>query len=180
MGVTVRTMRITVYGKQMNVRESLRESIERKLAYFDRFFGADAEAQVTCRVEKNTKILEIMIPYDGTVFRAEEREETFLCALDRAVETLRRQILRNKTRLEKRMRQGAFILTEDEDEYEEETEFHIRRKTFPFKPMTPEEAILQMNLLEHSFYAFTDAQTGTVSVVYRRRDGGYGLIEPQT
>ena len=171
-------MKITIYGKQMSVRESLKELIEKKLGKFDKFFGSETEAFVTCRVRKGVKILEITVNYGGTTFRSEEESETFVTALDRAVEGLERQIRKNKTRLEKKVKGGAFTIVEpdDDDEYEEEEEFNIRVKSFPFKPMTPEEAILQMNLIGHDFFAFTDAETQKVGVVYKRKDGGYGMI----
>ena len=118
------------------------------------------------------------VNYGGTTFRSEEESDTFITALDRAIESLERQIRKNKTRLEKTVKKGAFVIADedDDDEYEEEKEFEIRTKSFPFKPMSPEEAILQMNLLGHTFYAFTDARTQDVSVVYKRKDGNYGLI----
>ena len=171
-------MKITIYGKQMSVRESLKELIDKKLSKFDKFFGDDTEACVTCRARKGTKIIEITINYGATTFRCEEESETFITALDRATEGLERQIRKNKTRLEKKVKGGAFAITEvdDDDEYEEEIEFKIRTKTFPFKPMSADEAILQMNLLGHSFFAFTDAETGKVAVVYKRKEGDYGMI----
>ena len=174
-------MKITIYGKQMTVRESLKALVEKKLRKFDKFFGDNTEAFVTCKVRKGDKIVEITVNYGGTVFRCEEESETFITALDRACEGLERQIRKNKTRLEKTVKRGAFVTVdeEDDDEYEEEAEFEIRVKTFPFKPMTPEEAILQMNLLGHSFFAFTDAETQDVCVVYKRKDGNYGLIMPE-
>lgn len=172
-------MILTVYGKQMTVRDSLREAIERKLEKFDKFFGVDADAYVTCRARKGVKIIEITITYAGTMFRSEEESDTFLTALDRACEGLERQIRKNKTRLEKRVKQGAFVVTpEDDDEFEEEREFHVRTKSFSIKPMSVEEAILQMNLLKHDFYVFYHDETGKTCVVYRRRDGDYGLITP--
>ena len=174
-------MKITVYGKQMTVRESLKSLIEKKLSRFDKFFGEGTEAFVTCRTRKGVKILEITVNYNGVVFRSEEESETFITALDRACEGLERQIRKNKTRLEKKVKRDAFLVTdeEDDDEYEEEREFDIRVKTFPFKPMSPEEAVLQMNLVGHSFFAFTDAETGSVCVVYKKKDGNYGMIVPE-
>ena len=174
-------MKITIYGKQMTVRESLKSLVEKKLRKFDKFFGEDTEAFVTCRVRKGDKIIEITVNYSGTTFRCEEESDTFMTALDRACEGLERQIRKNKSRLEKTVKRGAFVEfdEDDDDEYEEEAEFEIRVKTFPFKPMTPEEAILQMNLLGHSFFAFTDAETQDVCVVYKRKDGNYGLIMPE-
>ena len=176
----VNGMKITIYGKQMTVRDSLKTAVEKKLLKFDRFFGEDTEAFVTCKVRKGVKIIEITVNYGGTTFRCEDESDTFITALDRAVEGLERQIRKNKTRLEKRVKTDAFVITEDDDdEYVEEGEFEIRVKSFPFKPMTPEEAILQMNLIGHSFYAFTDADTNDVCVVYKRKEGSYGLIVPE-
>ena len=164
----------------MTVRESLKLAVERKLSKFDRFFGEDTEAFVTCKVRKGVKIIEITVNYGGTTFRAEEESDTFLNALDRATEGLERQMRKNKTRLEKTVKGGAFVVTEDDDdEYTEEGEFEIRVKTFPFKPMTPEEAVLQMNLLGHSFYAFVNADIGQTCVVYKRKEGSYGMIAPE-
>ena len=174
-------MKITVYGKGLTVRETLKQAILRKLSKFDKFFGDETEALVTCSTRRGVKILELTVNYGGATFRSEEESETFITALDRAVETLERQIRKNKTRLEKRVKRGAFnvIEPEDDDEYEEDGEFIIREKSFPFKPMSREEAILQMNLLSHSFFAFTDDESGEFAVVYKRRDGNYGLIKNQ-
>ena len=173
-------MKITIYGKQMSVRDSLKVAVDKKLSKFDKFFGEDTEAFVTCKVRKGVKIIEITVNYGGTTFRSEEESETFITALDRAVEGLERQIRKNKTRVEKMVKRGAFVIGEDDDdEYIEEDDFEIRVKTFPFKPMTPEEAILQMNLIGHTFYAFTDSETGETCVVYKRKEGSYGLIVPE-
>ena len=172
-------MKITIYGKQMTVRESLKSVIEKKLSKFDKFFGADTEAFVTCKTRKGDKIIEITVNYRGTTFRSEEENETFITALDRAMESLERQIRKNKTRLEKTIREEAFADDEYEDEYIEEGEFDIRIKSFSLKPMTAEEAILQMNLSGHDFFVFLDADSGDTSVVYKRREGSYGLIIPE-
>ena len=173
-------MKITIYGKQMTVRDSLKAAVERKLLKFDKFFGEDTEAFVTCKVRKGVKIIEITVNYQGTTFRSESESETFITALDRAAEGLERQIRKNTTRVEKMVKKGAFIIDEyDDDEYTEEGEFEIRVKSFPFKPMTPDEAILQMNLIGHEFFAFTDSESGDVCVVYKRKAGSYGLIVPE-
>jgi putative sigma-54 modulation protein len=175
-----KSMRITIYGKQMTVRDSLKDAVEKKLAKFDKFFGEDTEAFVTCKVRKGVKIIEITVNYGGTTFRCEEENETFITALDRAVEGLERQIRKNKTRVERMVKHSPVFIGEyDDDEYVEEDEFEIRVKTFPFKPMTPEEAILQMNLIGHAFYAFTDSESGETCVVYKRKAGSYGLIVPE-
>ena len=174
-------MKITIYGKQMSVRESLKEAVEKKLSKFDKFFGEDTEAFVTCKVRKGVKIIEITVNYGGTTFRCEEENETFITALDRACEGLERQIRKNKTRVERMIKQSpVFIGDYDDDEYVEGGEFEIRVKTFSMRPMTVEEAILQMNLLGHEFFVFTDADTGLISVVYKRKAGSYGLIMPES
>lgn len=173
-------MKITINGRQMTVRDSLKSAVEKKLRKFDKFFGDTTEAFVTCKTRKGVKIIEITVNYGGTTFRCEEESDTFITALDRAVEGLERQIRKNKTKVEKMVKRGAFVITEDDDdEYVEEGDFEIRVKTFPFKPMTPEEAILQMNLIGHSFYAFSDAESGETCVVYKRKEGSYGLIIPE-
>lgn len=173
------SMKISIYGKQMTVRESLRAVVEKKLAKFDKFFGQDTEAFVTCKVRKGVKIIEITVNYGGVTYRCEEECETFITALDRAVEGLERQIRKNKTRVEKSLQRGAFVISEDDDdEYVEEGEFKIRTKIFDIKPMSAEEAILQMNLIGHSFFMFTDADSGRCAVVYKRSEGDYGLIMP--
>lgn len=179
-GGQVKFMKINIYGKQMTVRESLKELIDKKLGKFDKFFGEDTEAFVTCRTRKGDKIIEVTINYGNTTFRSEEESETFITALDRVVEGLERQIRKNKTRLEKTVKRGAFVIdVGDDDEYDEEGEFEIRVKTFPMKPMTPEEAILQMNLLGHEFFVFENEDTGSTCVVYKRKEGSYGMIVPE-
>lgn len=172
-------MKITTIARQINLRDSLRELTEKKLAKLDRYFGEDTTAYVTFRTRREQKIVEITITYNGTLFRSEEEEDSFQTALDRAIETLEGQIRKNKTRLEKRIREGAFLRMAEEPVPTEEENSILRVKTFPLKPMTPEEAILQMNLLEHHFFVFADAETGKTGVVYRRNDGGYGLILPE-
>ena len=173
-------MKITTVARQMNVRDSLLELTDKKLSKFDRYFGEDTTANVTFKTRRQDKIVEITINYGGTLYRSEEEDETFQNALDRAVETLEGQMRKNKTRLERRIREGAFVRSLEEMESEPEDELPvIRRKTFPLKPMTVEEAILQMNLLEHQFFVFTDADSGKTGVVYKRRDTGYGLILPE-
>jgi len=174
-------MNITINGRHLTVRQDLRDLIEKKLAKFDRFFPGGADASVTCRTEKNNKLIEITINVGKTLFRAEEASDTFQTALDGCLNSIERQIRKNKTRLEKRMKADLVIPAPvlEDDEVEEEVLFDIRRKTFPIRPMTLEEAILQMNLLGHSFYMFLDADTSKMSVVYKRHGDTYGLITPE-
>ena len=169
-------MKITVSGKQLTVRPSLRELTEKKLAKFDRFFGDDAEVIVVYSCRHDLQYIEITIRYNGTIFRSEEGADTFQTAIDQAIDSLERQIRKNKTRLEKRLRTGAFADYADDEDFNDEEEFNVRVKSFDVKPMSLEEAILQMNLLEHQFFVFRDADTNEPCVVYRRKDGDYGLI----
>ncbi len=174
-------MKITIVGRQMNVWDEMKALIEAKLSKLEKYFNDEGEATVTLSSKHNQKCLEITISYGGTLFRSEVKDETFRNALDKAIYVIERQIRKNKTRLQKRLRAGAFdggIIDTGED-FEEEAEFKIRRKSFTLKPMSVEEAIMQMNLLDHEFFVFKDDKTGEVCVVYKRRDGDYGLIETQ-
>lgn len=173
-------MKVTIIGRQMNVWEEMKATINDKLSKLDKYFGDDAEATVTLSSKRNLKSLEITITAYGTIFRSETDDDTFRNALDRSIYSIERQIRKNKTRLSKKLRSGAFdegIFDTGED-YEEDKEFNIRTKSFYFKPMSVEEAIMQMNLLDHEFFVFRDAETEDVCVVYKRRDGDYGLIVP--
>ena len=176
-------MKITTIGRQMTVSEDLKNRVEKKLAKFDKFFPEGAEAHATFSKAKDSERLEITISYKGTLFRSEVKEKTFENALDRCVANIERQIRKNKTKLEKRMKSGSLGDLEpveaDADVENEVEENPIRIKEFDLKPMTAEEAILRMDLLEHSFFMFNDAESGQTCVVYRRDDGGYGLIVPK-
>lgn len=172
-------MKITVVGRQMSVRDSLKALVEKKLSKFDRYFGEEAEATVKFGHVRDLERLEITISAGGTLYRCEEETESFENALDECIESIERQLRKNKTRLEKRLRTGAFTASDVREEIPEDEQTLIRRKTFAMKPMTADEAILQMNLLGHSFFMFADAASGKICVVYRRNDGAYGVIEPE-
>lgn len=174
-------MKVTIVGRQMNVWDEMKTTIESKLGKLDKYFGDPCSATATLSCRRNQKCLEITIVSAGTIFRSEVQDDTFRNALDRAVNAIERQIRKNKTRLAKRLREGAFdqgILDTGED-IEEDVEFTIRRKSFTLKPMSVEEAIMQMNLLEHEFFVFKDDETDRVCVVYKRHDETYGLISAE-
>ena len=182
-------MKFVFTDKKVNLPDAVHKYAEKKVGKLNRFFKEDATAAITFSVEKerNNKV-EITIRSSGTIFRVSESTSDMHASIDAAVTTLERQIRKNKTRLERRLRQGAFERTMDQGEFAsfapdepEEGEYRIvRSKTFPIKPMTREEAILQMNLLGHSFFAFKDEESdGAFAVVYRRYDGDYGLIEDE-
>ena len=174
-------MKFTFAEKKMASSEELRAYAERKISKLDRFFRNEAEAFVTFSIERGRHRAEITIKSNGMFYRANELTNDMYASVDSGVAAIERQIRKNKTRLEKRLREGALerdALPVFETAEEESEEFEIvRSKRFSIKPMSPEEAILQMNLLEHEFFVFrNDEEEGAISVVYKRQSGGYGLI----
>lgn len=169
---------ITIIGRKCTPRENFKERAEEKLRKVEKFFGPDTTAKITASVEKNDKICEITLIKKSMIFRAQERSDDLEDALDKCVESLIRQIRKNKTRIERKLRDVSFddILAESLDD-EEDFEV-VRTKAVVLKPESVEEAILQMNLLGHMFYMFRNAETDEICVVYKRNDGGYGVIEP--
>lgn len=171
-------MRISISGKNLEISSYMRDVAEKKLAKLDRYFPQDAEAQVTLSVEKNRHIVEVTIPHGGRIIRGEEVSTDMYASLDNVLDKLEKQILHNRTRLAKSLRQDAFVDLPDEDDEEDEGPRIVRVKHFSLKPMSEEEAMLQLDLLGHAFYVFENAETGAVNVLYKRKDGNYGLIEP--
>ena len=174
-------MKITIVGRQMNVYDNTKVLIHEKLAKLDKFFRGEAEAQVTLSRKHSESTVELTINSDGTLFRSEVGAATFRDALDQAMYAIERQLRKHKTRLSRRLREDAFDAVDADyfaEDMEEDEELVIRVKKFEFHPMSPEEAIMQMNLLGHEFYVFTDMETEATCVVYRRHDGTSGLIEP--
>lgn len=171
-------MNITIIGRKCTPRESFKARAEEKLRKVERFFGPDATAKITATVEKNVKICEITLTKNNMIFRAQERSDDLEESLDKCVDSLIRQIRKNKTRLERQLRDVSFddVLADVVDEDEIEV---VRTKSVVLKPESVEEAILQMNLLGHMFYMFRNSETDEICVVYKRNDGGYGLIEPE-
>ena len=172
-------MKISVVARQMNLREKTKELVINKLEKLDKYFPEEGDATVTFSRKHDRECLEVTIYASNTIFRSEVEDDTFQNALDRSVDMIERQIRKNKTRLERRLRDGAFNEPYDLVDVEEEPDFVIRKKTFEYKPMSVEEAILQMNLVGHEFFVFKDSETDEVCVVYKRRDGAYGLISPE-
>lgn len=171
-------MKITIVGRKVNLRDNFKELTEKKLSKFDRIFDEDAEATVTVTVERNRQTVEITIKQRGMIYRAEETTQEMNEALDHVVAALGKQIRRNKTKLERTKKMQPVELTDTYyDEPDEEYQL-VRTKRFFVKVMTPEEAILQMNLLGHEFFMFRDDVSGEINVVYRRKDGDYGLLVP--
>ena len=173
-------MKMNFVGRHMKVYEVVKDMAEKKLSKFKKFFPEDAEMDVIFSMPKNTEKVEVTIYSDGMTFRTEEISDTFANAIDHAIDSLERQIRKNKTRLHKKIREEGFAIAEGDfpDVEEEDLTANIRVKTFSFKPSSVEEAILQMELLNHDFYVFKDAETLDTCVVYKRKAGGYGIIVP--
>ncbi|MBQ3849783.1 MAG: ribosome-associated translation inhibitor RaiA [Clostridia bacterium] len=173
-------MRISINGKNIEVSEYLRELATKKMAKLERYFPADTVAQVTMAVEKNRHIVEVTIPYSGGIIRGEEVTGDMYASIDNVIAKLERQIIRHRTKLEKNLRAEAFNepIPEYPDDDEEGPKI-VRTKRFSIKPMSLDEAVLQMELLGHSFFVFSNAETDDINVLYKRNDGNLGLIEPE-
>lgn len=175
-----KTMKIKFLLRHVAIDDKTKAIIEKKIAKLDKFFESDQEALVTLRKAGDTEILELTIHSVGMIFRSEVKSESFLHAIDIAVDIIERQIRKNKTRLARKLRSTAFDKTAASNEIaepvEEEQHGDIRVKEFALKPMPVEEAILQMNLLGHYFFVFEDQATSKICVTYKRDDGEYGLI----
>lgn len=174
-------MKFIISGRKVEITEAMRDKTIKKLGKLDKFFHSDSEAQVTFAVEKGRHIVEVTIHQKGFIFRAEEQSTDMYVAIDKIVDLLERQIIKNKTRLEKKLKENAFAVHEISEvnvPVEEEHTFNVvRTKRFTIKPMAIEEAILQMNMLGHEFFMFNNSDNSEISVVYKRKDGNYGLLE---
>jgi len=175
-------MKYIFSGKNIDLSQSLKDHATKKLNKIEKFFKPETECHLTFAVEKSRHIFEATIIAKGLFIRAEETTGDMYASIDAVIDKLERQIRKNKTKLGRRIRQEAFIPDnfQIDENIEEENNFKIvKTKKFAIKPMTVEEAILQMNLLGHSFFVFSNAQTNEVNVVYKSKDGNYGLIEPE-
>lgn len=171
-------MKVTITAKKLNISQSFTDYAEQKLnAKLDRFFPEEAEAKITLAERREMIILELTVKYNGMIYRAEQTAKDKNDALDVTVDRIIRQIRKQKTKVEKSLRAGAFAGLEPETE--EEVYEVIRQKSFKLRPMTVDEAILQMNLLGHKFFMFKNADTGNINVVYAREEGNYAVLVPE-
>lgn len=179
-------MKFELVGKKTEVPRGLYEIVEKKLAKFDKFFRDGAEARVSVQNKHGLETLELTITSGGTIYRSEKSDKTYQNALDDVIYSIERQIRKNKTRLEKKLREGVFVKGSDnfvpsavEDDDEQIGDFKVRMKYFDLKPMSVDEAILQMLLLDHKFFVFKNDVSEEINVVYVRADGNYGCIVPE-
>lgn len=181
------SMKINYTARKVNLKDNFKERVEKKLKKYERVFSENAEAMVTVTVYKNRQTVEITINDNGMIYRVENTQAEMNDALDQDIYKLGRQIRKNKTRLEKRLRPSAlddFAAFAEEgepaEEVQEEVTYEVlRKKTVPLKPMSVDEAILRMNMVNHKFFMFLNSATEKVSVVYIRDNGDYGMLESE-
>ncbi|ABR47013.1 sigma 54 modulation protein/ribosomal protein S30EA [Alkaliphilus metalliredigens QYMF] len=176
-------MKVIVSGKNVQVTDALRDMVQTKLGKLDKYFNKEVEAQATLSVQKSRQIIEITIPFDGSILRAEEKTEDMYASIDGVVNKLTSQLRKHKTKMENKTKKYETIRFENIPTYVEDVDSDeskiVKTKRFAMKPMHSEEAVLQMELIGHNFYMFANAETDEVNVVYKRKDGNYGLIEPE-
>lgn len=175
-------MKINVRGKNMEVSPALQEYLEKRMGKLEKYFDSQIEVQVTMSIVKGDHIVEATISIDGLILRGEETSQDIYASIDMVVDKLERQMHKYKTKINRKLKySGIKDLNEQmvETKPQEDAEpVVVRTKRFAMKPMSVEEAILQMNLLGHSFFVFANADTEEINVLYVRKDGNYGLIEP--
>ena len=176
-------MKFIISGKNLTVSEGLKTAVEDKLGKLERYFTPDTEVVVTLSVEKERQKIEVTIPMKGNIIRSEQVSNDMYVSIDLVEEVIERQLRKYKNKLVAKHQEGSnfkeeFIETEDNAEDDGEIRI-VRTKKFGFKPMYPEDACVQMELLGHDFYVFCNAETDEVNVVYRRKNGTFGLIEPE-
>ena len=178
-------MKYNIIGRKVNLRDNFKERVYKKLGKFEKIYSEDAEANVTVTLEKNRRTVEVTIRDGAMVYRAESTALEMNDALDVVVDILGGQIRKNKTKLSKKMKAETleqYFLenrSDDEETMQEEDYSVVRTKTISVKPLSVEEAILQMNLIGHEFFMFLNSSTNTVNVVYKRKGNTYGLLEPE-
>ena len=174
-------MKYIISGRGTNVTDGLRSAVEEKLGKLEHYFTPDTEVHVTLKVEKDRQKVEVTVPVKGHIIRAEQVSDDMYVSIDLIEDIIERQLRRYKTKIVDSKQSGSNFTSEfmQEDNLEDEDVKVIRTKRFAVKPMDPEEACIQMELLNHSFYVFRNAETDEVNVVYKRKGGDYGLIEPE-
>lgn len=164
-------------GKNIDLTDSLKDMAEKKFSKLEKFFSEEIDARVVFSTQKDNQTVEVTVFLPDTIIRAEETTDDMYTSIDNAVDVLERQIRKHKTKLKKRYQNNETIRFDLIDDRPEEENKIVKRKKFELNPMSEEEAILQMELLNHKFFIFLDADTESVEVLYKRNDGNYGIIE---
>lgn len=175
------SMKFIIVGRNIEVTDGLRAAVEEKIGKLEKYFNPDTEAHVTLSVEKDRQKIEVTIPVKGNIIRSEQVSNDMYVSIDLVEEIIERQLKKYKTKIvDKHQAGGSFSKMYVENEYMDEEEIKIvRTKKFDIKPMYPEDACIQMELLGHNFFVFINADTDQVNVVYKRKGETYGLIEPE-
>ena len=176
-------MEIIIHGNKVKITKAMNDYVEEKLEKLEKYLenSENVRASVIVKVKGHEQTVEITIPLKSFILRSEETKDDFYAAVDKALDTLERQIRKNKTRMMSKQVKTSFDfdINEIEQEIEKEEKKIVKRKTVEVKPMNEEEAILQMELLGHEFYMYKDSDTTKPAVVYKRKDGNYGVIESE-
>lgn len=172
-------MKVTVVTRNTKLTPALKEMVERKISKMDRYFEPHVSAKATLTVQKNRHIVEVTIPFNGIILRAEEATDDMYKSIDLVEEKLERQIRKQRTKLARRNNESLRFSHIDEVAMEEDDGKVVKTKKFGLKPMSSEEAVLQMELLGHNFFVYQDADKNKLCVMYKRKDGNYGLLEPE-
>ena len=174
-------MNFIISGKNIPVSDGLRTAVEEKLGKLERYFTPDTDVHVTLSIEKERQKVEVTIPVKGNIIRSEQTSNDMYVSIDLVEEVIERQLRKYKNKLiQKQQAAGSFQKAFIENDYDENEEVRIiRSKKFDVKPMYPEDACVQMELLGHNFFVFCNAETDQVNVVYKRKGNTYGLIEPE-
>jgi len=175
-------MKIRTVGKNIELTNALKSIVEKKLSKLEKYFGENVSATATLSVERNFHKIEVLIPFNNVMLRAEEKNSDMYSAIDLVIDKLEGQIRKQKTKLQRRNYEDSLrfqnISSYEDDSAEEEPKI-VKTKRFAMKPMSEEEAVLQMELLGHDFYVYKNSHTNQVNVLYKRNDGDYGLIEQE-
>lgn len=178
-------MKVTVMAKNIELTPALKEMVKKKISKVERYFDPSVTAKATLSVQKNRQIVEVTIPFNGVILRCEESTDDMYKSIDLVEEKLERQIRKQRTKLARKNTSGSLrypdfnsLYFKDNEDMDEDYKI-VKTKSFNVKPMSADEAVLQMELLGHSFFVYQDSESSNVSVIYKRKDGNYGLIEPE-
>ena len=174
-------MKIIITGKNLEVSEGLKNAVEEKIGKLEKYFAEDTTAKVTLSVEKERQKIEVTIPVKGSIIRSEQVSNDMYVSIDLVEEIIERQLKKYKSKIvDKQQNASSFSKAFVENDYMEDEDVKIvRTKKFDIKPMYPEDACIQMELLGHNFFVFCNAETEQINVVYKRKGNTYGLIEPE-
>lgn len=177
-------MKLNLKGKNIEITDGIKEYAEKRFQKLDKYFDKEFEVNATLSVQKDMHKIDVILPLSGFVIKGEDRTRDMYSTIDNVVDKIERQIRKYKTRINRKGRlidaKDQYVPVSEEKELDMGIPNIVKTKKFPVKPMNKEEAVLQFGLLDHSFFVFLNSETDEVNVLYKRNDGQYGLIEPDT